>query len=128
MRISQKLVLGFSIFLMTIANFSQQPPIETGVPQTLAIWRAKHYSNIRYKLNLTLEKMSPLMKGDIEIKVTLDEEGASNDLVLDWRTTQFQNDKDKPFAEVISVNKSIVKKTPQTGVFDYSILKEHILI
>jgi len=61
---------------MATVTFSQQPPIETGVPQTLAIWRAKHYSNIRYKLNLTLEKMSPLMKGDIEINVTLDEEGA----------------------------------------------------
>jgi aminopeptidase N len=116
------------LFAMTTATFSQQPPIETGVPKTLAEWRAKHYSNIRYELNLTLEKGAPLMKGAIEISVNLDEEGKQNDLSLDWRTTQFENDKDKPFAEVISVNKSIVKETPGTGVFDYSLTKEHILI
>lgn len=38
------------------------------------------------------------MTGDIEIRVNLTETGAKNDLILDWRTTQFQNDKDKPYA------------------------------
>ncbi len=89
---------------MTTTILSQPPPIEPGVSKPLAEWRAKHYRDVRYKLNLTLEKGAPLMKGNIEIRVTLDEEGAKNDLILDWRTTQFQNDKDKPDAEVMSLN------------------------
>ena len=82
-------------------NLAQTPPLETGVSQVLAKWRAANYSDVRYKLNLTLEKGAPLMKGDIEIRVNLTDEGAKNDLILDWRTTQFQNDKDKPFADVV---------------------------
>ena len=60
------------------------------------------------------------MKGDIEIRVNLTEEGAKNDLILDWRTTQFANDKDKPFANVGSINESLP--------LNISIEQEHILI
>ena len=35
------------------------------------------------------------------------DEGAKNDLILDWRTTQFANDKDKPFANVVTVNNAV---------------------
>src|SRR6476620_2245549 len=93
------------VLIMTISAFPQtQPPIETGVAQTLAKWRSANYSDVRYKLNITLEKGAPLMKGEIEISVKLTETGAKNDLILDWRTTQFQNDKDNPFADVRAVN------------------------
>ena len=55
------------------------------------------------------------MKGDIEIRVNLTEEGAKNDLILDWRTTQFANDKDKPFADVVrSINRIV--NADRTGV------------
>jgi aminopeptidase N len=47
------------------------PPIEPGVSQELAQWRAAHYSDVRYKLNLTLEKMSPVLKGTMEIRVNV---------------------------------------------------------
>jgi aminopeptidase N len=97
------LILAF-VLLMASPIFSQTPPIEPGVSRELARWRAAHYSDVRYKLSITLEKGAPLMKGDIEIRVNLTEEGAKNDLILDWRTTQFQNDKDKPYANVIGVN------------------------
>ncbi len=98
-------LLGFALFLMmTNPVFSQMPPVENGVSKPLAEWRARHYSNVRYKLNLTLEQGAPLMKGEIEVRVTLDEEATKNPLVLDWRTTQFANDKDKPFANVVAVN------------------------
>ena len=93
-----------ALLFLSMNAFSQTPLIEPGVSQTLARWRAAHYSDVRYKLNLTLEKGAPLMKGTIEIRVNLSETGAKNDLVLDWRTTQFQNDKDKPFANVTGVN------------------------
>lgn len=91
-----KLLFLFSV--MTFASFAQQPPLEPGVSQTLARWRAAHYSDVRYKLNITLEKGAPLMKGEIEIRVKLTDEGAQNNLILDWRTTQFDNDKNKPYA------------------------------
>ena len=113
---------------MTTSIFAQLPPLETGVSQDLAKWRSANYSDVRYKLNITLEKGAPLMKGDIEVSVKLTGEGAKNDLVLDWRTTQFQNDKDKPFAEVVKVNEQIVKETVPNGVFDYQINKEHLIV
>ncbi len=92
------------VLLMTTQIFAQSPPIETGVSQTLAKWRSANYSDVRYKLNITLEKGAPLMKGDIEIRVNLTDEGAKNDLILDWRTTQFANDKDKPYAYATELN------------------------
>ena len=95
--------------------YGQTPKIETGVSQELAKWRSANYSDVRYKLNITLEKNAPLMKGEIEIRVNLTDEGAKNDLILDWRTTQFANDKDKPFANVIAVNNSTANGAERTG-------------
>src|SRR5688572_31861461 len=57
------------ILLSALNVFTQTPPIEPGVSQELARWRAAHYSDVRYKLNLTLEKMSPVLKGTMEIRV-----------------------------------------------------------
>ncbi len=101
-------------------------PTEAGVSLALARWRAERYSDVRYKLNITLEKGAPLMKGEIEIRVKLTEDGAKNDLILDWRTTQFANDKDKPYADVFEIN-----GTPVNGSgIDNRILfvAEHITI
>ncbi len=77
----QFLIFAF-VLLVTTSIFSQTPPVETGVSQTLAKWRAANYSDVRYKLNLTLEKMSPVLKGTIEVSVNLKN---ANDIVLDWR-------------------------------------------
>jgi len=52
------------------------PPIEPGVSLTLAKWRAERYSDVRYKLNLTLEKMSPVLKGTMEVRVRVAEKGS----------------------------------------------------
>ncbi len=75
-------LLIFALILMTTSTFAQTPPIDTGVSQTLAKWRGSNYSDVRYKLNLTLEKMSPTLKGAIEISVNLK---TASDIVLDWR-------------------------------------------
>ncbi len=67
-----KLLFALLLFTMSSAVFAQTPPpgaIEPGVPLELAKWRASHYSDVRYKLNLTLEKMSPVLKGTMEIRV-----------------------------------------------------------
>ncbi|MCC7308371.1 MAG: hypothetical protein IT173_12455 [Acidobacteria bacterium] len=66
-----KRILFAIILAMPIFSFAQTPPIEPGVSLELAKWRAAHYSDARYKLNLTLEKMSPVLKGTIEIRVKL---------------------------------------------------------
>jgi aminopeptidase N len=74
--------------MMTTPIFSQTPPIETGVPQTLAKWRGANYSDVRYKLNLTLEKMSPTLKGTIEISL----KNNADQIVLDWRKIRGKED------------------------------------
>jgi len=96
------MILRLVIFLSVLAltAFSQVPPIEPGVSQELAKWRAARYSDVRYKLNLTLEKMSPVLKGTIEIRLRVGETGRKGDgetkaetrpvgsvppIVLDWR-------------------------------------------
>ena len=70
------------------------PPIGPGVSHDLAVWRAAHYSDICYKLDLTLEKMSPVLKGTIEIHVKVTQPGsvppavaggAVSPIILDWR-------------------------------------------
>ncbi len=115
------LILAFTLLMTVTTLFSQTlPPLETGVSNELAKWRAANYSDVRYKLNITLEKAAPLMKGEIEIRVNLSEEGAKNDLILDWRTTQFANDKDKPFANIGLINESLP--------LNVKIEQEHILI
>ncbi|MEP7211752.1 MAG: M1 family aminopeptidase [Acidobacteriota bacterium] len=89
----------FAFFTVMSAStlFAQTPPIEPGVSQDLAIWRAARYSDVRYKLNLTLEKMSPVLKGTIEIRVKIAAEPNRSEppssaggfpvpaIVLDWR-------------------------------------------
>ncbi len=72
-----KSILFTIILAMPIFSFAQTPPIEPGVSLELAKWRAAHYSDVRYKLNLTLEKMSPVLKGTIDIRVKLSEPPAS---------------------------------------------------
>ncbi len=120
------LILAF-VFIMTTSTFAQTPPIEPGVSHDLAIWRAANYSDVRYKLDITLEKGAPLMTGDIEIRVKLTDEGAKNDLIFDWRTTQFANDKDKPFANVVEVNKQKIKSIVQGfDSYNYFISNEHL--
>ncbi len=93
------------MLLTAISVFSQMPPIGPGVSHDLAIWRAAHYSDVRYKLNLTLEKMSPVLKGTIEIRVKVEEKRSGGEketaptgsepgavatgflpqIILDWR-------------------------------------------
>src|SRR5690606_23359216 len=74
------------------------PPIEPGVSLELARWRAARYSDVRYKLNLTLEKMSPVLKGTMEIRVNVSEPGAVATgsvppIILDWRKIKGHEEK-----------------------------------
>ncbi len=64
-----RVFLLICLFASAIAA-QTMPAIEPGVSQDLAKWRASQYSNISYKLNLTIEKMSPVLRGSMEIHVT----------------------------------------------------------
>jgi aminopeptidase N len=57
---------------------------EPGVGRELARQRAAHYSNVRYALTLELTPGAALLKGEEEVRLTLDDVTA--ELVLDWRT------------------------------------------
>ncbi len=78
-------------------NESSNADPQPGVARELARFRAAHYGNVRYKLQIELAPGAELLKGSEEIRVTLD--ASVTELVLDWR-------KSKPQARVweIEVN------------------------
>ena len=91
-----KLLLTLLLSMCALPVIAQMPKIEPGVPHDLATWRAAHYSDVRYKLNLTLEKMSPVLKGTIEIRVNVKPGTQASSpatppsaetppIILDWR-------------------------------------------
>ncbi len=110
------------IGLLAVSTFAQILPIEPGVSQELAKWRAAQYSDVRYKLNLTLEKMSPVLKGTMEIRVRVGEKGSggeketagsgsepgavatgfSTPIILDWR--KIRGHEDKSTISNVSIN------------------------
>jgi aminopeptidase N len=85
--------ITFTILLLTLstciaaaygeARDGVGPDPQPGVARDLARFRAAHYSNVRYALSLELNPGEELMKGSMEIRVTLDRE--VGELVLDWR-------------------------------------------
>lgn len=107
--------LWLLVLMLASATYSQMPPIEPGVSQDLAKWRAARYSDIHYKLNLTLEKMSPALRGTIEIRVKVSEPGATATgflppIVLDWRKIT-GHEKDSTISNV-SINGNSVENHP----------------
>ena len=101
---------------------SEPPPIKPGVPHDLAIWRAAHYSDVRYKLDLTLEKMSPVLKGTIEIKVNVAgtrtllsaspaSAGELPPIILDWRKLS-GHERDSTISNVTINDSSASRATP----------------
>ena len=70
------------------AGQSEQAMLAPGVPRALARWRAAHYRDVRYTLNIELWPGADRLKGTEEIRVTLD--AAAGDLVLDWRVVNPQ--------------------------------------
>ncbi len=97
----KKLILTLLLTMPSIL-FAQTPPIEAGVSHELAKWRAARYSDVRYKINLTLEKMSPVLKGTIEIRVRVGagtllspspQSGEMPPIILDWRKIKNHEEK-----------------------------------
>ncbi len=117
------------VLLAAVTAFAQGPPIEPGVSQSLAKWRAARYSDVRYKLNLTLEKMSPVLKGTIEIRVNIGvrtllsaspQSGENPPIVLDWRKLA-GHESDSTISNV-SINGSPAQRvSPHGGDADKSV-------
>ena len=91
---------------------------QPGVARDLARVRAAHYSNVRYKLNVSLLPGEELMKCSEEIRVTLD--GEVNELVLDWRTATPKAGQEQARVWDIEVNGREVR--------DARIVNDHIVI
>ncbi len=126
------------ILILTKAVFSQETDVEPGVSHDLAIWRAAHYSDVRYKLNLTLEKMSPVLKGTIEIHVkvgvgtllsTSTQSGETAPIILDWRKV-VGHEKDSTISNVTINGKAVVLNNALLDVDimpKYVELSEHLM-
>ncbi|PYT00052.1 MAG: hypothetical protein DMF63_08770 [Acidobacteria bacterium] len=97
-------ILILILFLMSVAY--SQPPIEPGVSQDLAKWRAARYSDVRYKLGLTLEKMSPVLKGTMELRLNVRDAATVGRgdavIVLDWR--KIKGHEEKSTISNVSIN------------------------
>src|SRR6188508_1894764 len=121
------LALALLLMLLSVLNaFAQTPPTEPGVSQELARWRAAHYSDVRYKLNLTLEKMSPVLKGTMEIRVKVSglivssapgAEAVPQPIILDWR--KIRGHEEKSAVSNVTLNgKAATHFPPQAAVAD----------
>lgn len=143
-----RLLLVISLFSMVAFShtFSDPPPIEPGVSLELAKWRAAHYSDVRYKLDLTLEKMSPVLKGTIEIRVNVKgsppyEGGVAapavsgggrggSPIILDWR--KIKGHEEKSTISNVTINGRIALFDQPQHVKDgisryYAEIKEHLI-
>ncbi|MFL6374670.1 MAG: hypothetical protein ACJ73D_08405, partial [Pyrinomonadaceae bacterium] len=123
-----KLVI-LSLLMLTTTAFSQLPPIEPGVSQELAKWRSVQYSNISYKLNLTLEKMSPVLKGSIEIHVQQAASACAEPncpplaIILDWRKLP-GHEKDSTIEKVNINGESVTRFIRNTFTIENSYYEE----
>ena len=72
-----------ALLLLPLAGIAAAPPLEPGVSLLLAQWRAQHYRDVHYTLDIDLQPGAARIDGSIEIRVTTS--GDADDLVLDWR-------------------------------------------
>ena len=148
-----------SLMLMQSQVFPQMPPpsvLEPGVSQELAKWRAERYSDVRYKLNLTLEKMSPVLIGSIEIRLKVSKPEAiatgrsaqaetrpvgsvpsNTPIILDWRKIRGHEERSTITNVVINGKNAVLENHPvgeapppllgKEGSFVYSEHNEHLI-
>ncbi len=68
---------------ISVAEAAAAPVSEPGVSRELARWRAQHYADVRYALELAIATPVTRVEGNLEVRVTV--RGKPVDLVLDWR-------------------------------------------
>ncbi len=109
---------------------AQTPAVEPGVSQELARWRAAHYSDVQYRLNLTLEKMSPVLKGTIEIRVKVGTPAPASaseipPIILDWR--KIKGHEERSAISNVSINGVAVKNPPANAGGSAYEVNEHLV-
>jgi aminopeptidase N len=114
-------LLGLSLVTPLGSNLeagaqTAQPP-GAGVPRELARWRAEHYRDVRYLLDLTLRPGADRLEGRLKVTVTLD--AAAGDLVLDWRSMKKGEDVRSRVSGV---------KANGRAVTDAQFVNEHVVI
>jgi aminopeptidase N len=109
-------LLGLAFMTLTDLEAGAQTP-GPGVPRELARWRAEHYRDVRYLLDLTLKPGAERIEGRLKVSVTLD--AAAGDLVLDWRSTKKDED--------VSSRVSGVRVNGR-AVSDARFVNEHLVI
>jgi len=109
-------LLGLSFMTLTNFEAGAQTP-GPGVPRELARWRAEHYRDVRYNLDLMLREHADRLEGRLQVTVTLD--AAAGDLVLDWRSMKKDED--------VSSHVSGIKANGR-AVTDARFENEHLVI
>ncbi|HEY6863455.1 MAG TPA: M1 family aminopeptidase [Burkholderiales bacterium] len=59
------------------------PPVGPGISRALAAWRAPRYRDVRYSLDLEVDRDAARLAGTVQIELTL--ASPPPDVVLDWR-------------------------------------------
>jgi aminopeptidase N len=90
---------------------------EPGVARELARFRAAHYRDVRYDLNLQIAAQAQMMKGSESIRVTLD--GEVSPLVLDWRVAAKEGQTQARVRNIKANNRAVT---------DARLINDHILI
>src|SRR5438067_2103495 len=112
------LLLTFTCATLYGADRDPNADPQPGVARDLARFRAAHYSNVRYRLDLSVFPDAEMMQGSEEIHVTLD--GEVDQLVLDWRVAAAKERQSVARAWEIEVNGHEVKDAREAN--------DHILI
>ncbi|HEX8773390.1 MAG TPA: M1 family aminopeptidase [Pyrinomonadaceae bacterium] len=100
------------------AQRGTKPELELGVGHELARWRAAHYGLVRYSLRLSVFPGDAMLKGEEEVRLTLDE--AALDVVLDWRVSAAKEGQPQTRVWEIKANGHEVKDARQ--------LNDHLVI
>jgi hypothetical protein len=71
------LLLTLPLLVMASSLHAAPPPapLAPGVPRELARWRAAHYRDVRYALNIELAPGADRLRGTEEIRVVLSRRG-----------------------------------------------------
>jgi aminopeptidase N len=67
------------------AEAPERPALAPGVSRELARWRARHYSLVKYTLDITFQPGTDRLEGRLTIRVSVD---SPRQLVLDWRSAE----------------------------------------
>ncbi len=107
-----------ALHVTTAHGATQTESPGAGVPRELARWRAEHYKDVRYTLDITLAPAAAMLKGHERITVTLDGT-AAGDLVLDWRVIKKDVEPQTRISELSANGKPVT---------DARFINDHIII